>query len=117
MSTKYFCAHCDEEFIPEEAGDKPRCPHCMRRGGVEPVQEAATGVGVSRRWAIVLALLIVAAGIGYGLYVSTNVALEKTPPELSADIVDKGIVLVGGGSMLANLELPLPFAEVLVPRS
>ena len=80
MSTKYFCAHCDEEFIPEEAGDKPRCPRCMRRGGVEPVQEAATGVGVSRRWAVVLALLIVAAGIGYGLYVSTNVALEKTPP-------------------------------------
>ena len=34
-------------------------------------------------------------------------ALEKTPPELSADIVDKGIVLVGGGSMLANLDVLL----------
>lgn len=31
-------------------------------------------------------------------------ALEGTPPELSADIVDKGIVLTGGGSMLMNLD-------------
>ncbi len=27
-------------------------------------------------------------------------ALERTPPELSADIVDKGIVLTGGGALL-----------------
>lgn len=33
--------------------------------------------------------------------------LEKTPPELSADIVDKGIVLTGGGALLANLDLLL----------
>ncbi len=31
-------------------------------------------------------------------------ALEGTPPELSADIVDKGIVLTGGGSILRNLD-------------
>jgi rod shape-determining protein MreB len=31
-------------------------------------------------------------------------ALEGTPPELSADIVDKGIVLTGGGSMLRGLD-------------
>jgi len=31
-------------------------------------------------------------------------ALEQTPPELSADIVDKGIVLTGGGSLLKNLD-------------
>jgi rod shape-determining protein MreB len=30
--------------------------------------------------------------------------LEKTPPELSADILDRGIVLTGGGSMLRGLE-------------
>ena len=34
-------------------------------------------------------------------------ALEKTPPELSADIVDKGIVLTGGGAMLKNLDVLL----------
>ena len=33
-----------------------------------------------------------------------RVALEQTPPELSGDIVDKGIVLTGGGSMLKNLD-------------
>jgi len=32
-------------------------------------------------------------------------ALEGTPPELSADIVDKGIMLAGGGSLLKNLDI------------
>ncbi|MGE5839379.1 MAG: rod shape-determining protein, partial [Deltaproteobacteria bacterium] len=31
-------------------------------------------------------------------------ALEQMPPELSADILDKGIVLTGGGSLLKNLD-------------
>ena len=31
-------------------------------------------------------------------------ALEQTPPELAADIVEKGIFLAGGGSMLAGLD-------------
>jgi rod shape-determining protein MreB len=31
-------------------------------------------------------------------------ALEKTPPELAADIVDKGIVMTGGGSLLRGLD-------------
>ncbi len=46
-------------------------------------------------------------------------ALERTPPELSADIVDGGIVLTGGGAMLRNLDkcvreetgLPVTVAE------
>ena len=50
---------------------------------------------------------------------AVGVALERTPPELSADIVDRGIVLTGGGSMLKNLDkrlseetgLPLAMAE------
>lgn len=33
-----------------------------------------------------------------------RVALERTPPELSADISDRGIVLAGGGALLRNLE-------------
>jgi rod shape-determining protein MreB len=32
------------------------------------------------------------------------VALENTPPELAADIVDKGIVLTGGGALLHRLD-------------
>jgi rod shape-determining protein MreB len=35
---------------------------------------------------------------------AVKVALESTPPELAADIVDKGIVLTGGGALLANLD-------------
>src|SRR5205809_535143 len=35
---------------------------------------------------------------------AVRVALERTPPELSADIVDRGIVLAGGGSLLKNLD-------------
>jgi rod shape-determining protein MreB and related proteins len=36
-----------------------------------------------------------------------KVALEHTAPELAADIVDKGIVLTGGGALLGNLDLVL----------
>jgi rod shape-determining protein MreB len=39
-----------------------------------------------------------------GIVDAVKVALENTPPELSADIVDKGIVLTGGGSLLDNLD-------------
>jgi rod shape-determining protein MreB len=48
-----------------------------------------------------------------------RVALERTPPELSADISDRGIVLTGGGAMLKSLDqrireetgLPVSIAE------
>ncbi|MBW2052017.1 MAG: rod shape-determining protein [Deltaproteobacteria bacterium] len=36
-----------------------------------------------------------------------RIALEQTPPELAADIVDKGIVLTGGGALLRNLDVLL----------
>lgn len=50
---------------------------------------------------------------------AVKVALEHTAPELAADIVDKGIVLTGGGALLANLDqvlrnatgLPVSIAE------
>jgi rod shape-determining protein MreB len=44
---------------------------------------------------------------------AVKVALECTPPELSADIVDKGIVLTGGGSQLRNLDVVLSNATGL----
>jgi len=48
-----------------------------------------------------------------------KMTLEKTPPALSADIVDRGVVLAGGGSLLRNLDkrlreetgLPVSLAE------
>jgi rod shape-determining protein MreB len=35
---------------------------------------------------------------------TVHLTLEKTPPELAADIVDRGIMLVGGGSLLTDLD-------------
>jgi rod shape-determining protein MreB len=35
---------------------------------------------------------------------AVRVALEHTPPELSADISDRGMVLAGGGALLKNLD-------------
>ncbi len=50
---------------------------------------------------------------------TVKVALENTPPELAADIVDKGVMLTGGGGLLHNLDsvlrqatgLPVSLAE------
>jgi rod shape-determining protein MreB len=33
-----------------------------------------------------------------------RIALEKCPPELSSDIIDRGITMAGGGSLLRNLD-------------
>ena len=38
---------------------------------------------------------------------AVKVALERTPPELAADIVDEGIVITGGGGLLRNLDVRL----------
>jgi rod shape-determining protein MreB len=38
---------------------------------------------------------------------AVRIALERTPPELASDIVDKGIVLLGGGALLRNLDVLL----------
>jgi rod shape-determining protein MreB len=50
---------------------------------------------------------------------TVRVALERTPPELSADLMDKGIIITGGGALLKNLDrrlreetgLPVSLAE------
>jgi rod shape-determining protein MreB len=38
---------------------------------------------------------------------TVRIALEQTPPELSADVVDKGLFLAGGGALLKNLDVLL----------
>ena len=44
---------------------------------------------------------------------TVKVALEHTAPELAADIVDKGIVLTGGGALLGNMDFMLRHATGL----
>ena len=54
---------------------------------------------------------------------AVRIALEQTPPELAADIVDRGIVLTGGGALLRGLdqllreETSLPITVVDDPLS
>ncbi len=38
---------------------------------------------------------------------AVRISLERTPPELAADIVDKGIILAGGGAYLKNMDILL----------
>ena len=44
---------------------------------------------------------------------AVKIALERTPPELAADIVDKGVVIAGGGSLIKGLDILLKEATGL----
>lgn len=48
------------------------------------------------------------------IVMATKAVLEKTPPELSADIIDRGVILTGGGAMLDGLDSLLA-DEIKVP--
>ena len=78
---------------------------------------------VGHRTLCTVLLWMIAAGSGcHGVNAVQDAiqqALERIPPELAADIVDKGIVLAGGGALLANFDilirertgLPVMYAE------
>lgn len=40
----------------------------------------------------------------YGIVSAVKTALEQTPPELGADVADRGIVLTGGGALLRDID-------------
>jgi rod shape-determining protein MreB len=50
----------------------------------------------------------------YQIVVAIKSALERTPPELSADIMDRGVLLAGGGALLSNLDKMI-FEETRLP--
>ena len=80
MSTRYFCANCKEEFVTDEPEAKPRCPKCMRRSGIEAVRVVTPSRKGVRGWLVGAALVLAAAGIGYGAYRASTVALDENPP-------------------------------------
>lgn len=43
----------------------------------------------------------------FSIIEAVRVTLEHTPPELAADIIDRGIILTGGGSLLQNLDFKI----------
>lgn len=83
MAAKYFCAHCDQEFVLEEglgSERKPRCPRCMRGSGVEAVADAEKPSDAWRRPVALLLAALAIAVIGYGGYRLTTVDLEDAVP-------------------------------------
>jgi rod shape-determining protein MreB len=76
--------------------DEPLSMEIKGRDLVEGVPKTLTLTDAEVREAIAETVGIIVDAV--------RVALERTPPELSADIMDKGIVLTGGGAMLKNLD-------------
>jgi rod shape-determining protein MreB and related proteins len=80
-----------------------------RLGQDQPVPEVMVkgrdlARGVPREQAISQAEIVDALAEPVGQIVeAVRAALENTPPEIAADIIDGGIIMTGGGSLLANL--------------
>jgi rod shape-determining protein MreB len=77
--------------------DKPMTLEVKGRDLVEGVPKTRTICDAEIREALQDSVVTIVKAI--------RVALEATPPELSADISDRGIVLTGGGALLRNLDL------------
>ena len=91
--------------------DEPMTMEIKGRDLIEGIPKTLTVTDAEIREALTEPVAIIVNAV--------RVALERTPPELSADIVDRGIVLTGGGSLLRNLDrllreetgLPVSVAE------
>ena len=91
--------------------DEPMTMEIKGRDLIEGIPKTLTITDVEIREALAEPIAIIVNAV--------RVALERTPPELSADIVDRGIVLTGGGSLLKNIDrllreetgLPVSIAE------
>jgi len=89
------------EHIKMEIGsastlDKPRTAEIKGRSLIEGIPTAVTVDDSEIREALSESVSTIASAI--------RAALERTPPELSADLSDRGIVLAGGGALLKNLD-------------
>jgi rod shape-determining protein MreB len=104
------------EAIKQEIGsaftlDEPLSMEIKGRDLIEGIPKTLTITDAEIREALAEPISLIVDAV--------RVALERTPPELSADIVDRGIVLTGGGSLLKNLDkllreetgLPVSVAE------
>ena len=67
MANIYVCRDCNQEFMPAQLGDDPRCPRCTRTEAVEPADTSALQSDIWRQWLVVFALLFI-AGIAYVIF-------------------------------------------------
>lgn len=90
------------------------CPPEGEEGRVMKVRGQDLATGVPRALDISELQIVESIAEPVGTIVNAvKLALEETAPELAADIVDKGIVLAGGGALLRNLDLVLQHATGL----
>ncbi|MBL8669267.1 MAG: rod shape-determining protein [Alphaproteobacteria bacterium] len=100
------------ERIKKEVGSA--CPPDEGEGRVMEVKGRDLMNGVPKELIISERQMAEALAEPVGAIVeAVKVALEHTAPELAADIVDKGIVLTGGGALLSNLDYVLRHATGL----
>lgn len=91
--------------------DEPLSREVRGRNLIEGIPKTITVTDEEIRAALADAVALIVEAV--------KVALEKTPPELAADIIERGMVLTGGGALLKNLEkrlaietgLPVSVAE------
>jgi rod shape-determining protein MreB and related proteins len=86
--------------------DEPLCLEVRGRNLIEQIPKTITVTDHEVRQALDPAVC--------SIIDSVRVALERTPPELSADIIDRGIVVTGGGALLRNLDRRIT-AEIGLP--
>jgi rod shape-determining protein MreB len=92
------------ERIKKEIG--AACPPADGQGGLIEIKGRDLMNGVPKELVLSEAQIAEALVEPVGQIIeAVKVALECTPPELSSDIVDKGIVMSGGGSLLRHLDL------------
>jgi tetratricopeptide (TPR) repeat protein len=86
---QYHCVQCNELFTLDPSDDKPRCPKCLRQHGLRPVEAAKPTRDTRRRWAPLLALvLLVGAAGGYAVYRKSHKHIPGQAPLAPLDADD-----------------------------
>ncbi|KKW09816.1 MAG: Rod shape-determining protein mreB [Microgenomates group bacterium GW2011_GWC1_49_7] len=96
------------EAIKMTVGDAlPVASHAVTptKGGV-PHRDPSTSLGMTNKMEVLTSAEVAEAitPVLHQIIVAVKAVLEETPPELAADIIDKGIVMAGGTSLLRNFD-------------
>jgi len=104
---RYRCVHCDQE-LEVAAGEKPRCPTCMRVHGLTPVEGAKGSQSQARSRALLFGVVAIVALAGAGAWVwlrdrdtaGTSVAKDGTPAvaapaTLASELLSRGLEAKG----------------------